>query len=180
MGLLSKGYYFLDILYFRFYFVKRMRNYKFKKDFFGQWMKKKGLTSYAMMDILGLKSTNHIDVWAGIKPPRDVQSPKEDQGWLPLVHILKICNRFPDEVSLSDFIENAEEPRQRKRQTKSDTETLAAVKEAYQAALDAKEGALAAKDETIAAQRETIAALQTALGRKGGATAFAGEKTTAV
>ena len=93
----------------------------FKKEFLGQWMKSRGITSYAMKEILGLKSVNHIEVWAGIKPPPPANKPKEDQGWLPLIHILKIINRFPDDVKLSDFIGNAEDiTPTRSRQVKAD------------------------------------------------------------
>lgn len=97
----------------------------FKKEFLGEWMKSRKITSYAMMNILGLKSVNHIEIWAGIKPPAPTQKPKEDQGWLPLVHILKIINRYPDDVKLSDFIGNAEDiTPTRSRQVKADIKLL--------------------------------------------------------
>ncbi|MBP5714777.1 MAG: hypothetical protein J6X07_08790 [Prevotella sp.] len=156
--------------------------YNYKKEFFRDWYEKnkKSIRKEDLKIVLKTSSANNLQYWLLEKPLPPLKEGQPDTGdrdWLPLRCILRLCNHYG--LRLSDFIENAEEPRQRKRQTKSETKTLAAVKEAYQAALDAKEEALTAKDETIAAQRETIAALQTALGRKGGAPAFAGEKTPA-
>lgn len=83
-------------------------SYIYKKEFLGQWMRENGITPYALMDVLGVKSVNNIMDWAGIKPkPRGKKTPKEDDGWLPLVHILKICNT--QGLPLSSFIENAED-----------------------------------------------------------------------
>ena len=151
-------------------------DYHYKKEFFRDWYaRNKGkITKKEILQVIRTTSANNLQIWMLEKEPapmKDGQTDTGDRDWLPLRCILRLCNHYG--LRLSDFIENAEEPRQRKRQTKSETETLATVKEAYQVAL-------AAKDETIAAQRETIAALQTALGRKGRDTAFAGEKTTAV
>lgn len=86
-----------------------MSKYRYKKEFLGEFMRRKGLSAYALKDVLGIKSVNHIDVWSGKKPLPELERPKEDQGWLPLVHILKICNTYPNDVTLGDFIEGADE-----------------------------------------------------------------------
>lgn len=126
-------------------------SYVYKRDFLGKWMKKNGITSYALAEILHLKSTNNIDMWAGFKPPRETKKePKEDQDWLPLIHILRMCNHYPD-LKLSDFIENAEDPKPARRRQEKDN-----VESALRQIIDALKEAIASHKKTIAAQEETI------------------------
>ena len=137
--------------------------YNYKKEFFRDWYEKnkKSIRKEDLKIVLKTSSANNLQYWLLEKPLPPLKEGQPDTGdrdWLPLRCILRLCNHYG--LRLSDFIENAEEPRQRKRQTKSETETLAAVKEAYQEALAAKEEALAAKNETIRAQQETIEMLK--------------------
>ena len=143
-------------------------SYRYKKDFLGKWMKKKGITSYALMDILHLKSTNNIDMWAGLKPPRKTKNkPKEDQEWLPLLHIIRLCNHYPD-LKFSDFIENAEEPKTVRRRQRP-TEDIG--EESLRDVIEAQRQTIAALQQTVAAQQETIRSQREAMetmGKRGG------------
>lgn len=131
--------------------------YSYKKDFLGKWMKKNGITPYALAEVLHLKSTNNILMWAGINPPRATKKePKEDQEWLPLIHILRLCNHYP-ELRMSDFIENVEEPKLKKRKVASVNDDAEAVRREYEKRLADQERLMRT---TIDAQRETIEAMK--------------------
>ena len=91
--------------------------YVYKKDFFGSWKKKKGISTAEIGRVLNFNSPDKIRIWAGEKELAEVNSTKlkdEERGWIPLKHILRLCNHYG--LKISDFIENAEEPAQPKRQ----------------------------------------------------------------
>lgn len=117
-----------------------MKCYRYKKEFLGKWMKENGLSSYAVADILGLKSVNNIEVWAGQKPPRATQKPKEDQEWMPLIHILRICNT--KDIPLSSFIEDVQDEQMVAKRQRRDRETTS------KQALELKEAELNHERET--------------------------------
>ena len=116
--------------------------YTYKKDFFGKWKRQHGISTSELTRVLNFNSPDKIRIWAGEKALPEVNNEKlkeEDRGWIPLKHILKLCNHYG--LKLSDFIGNAEEPAPQKG--KKDTrqqEELAAVKlELLQARLDHQE-----------------------------------------
>lgn len=85
-----------------------MRNYSYNRDFLGEWMRKEGIKLADVKRVLGLEGSDKIKMWAGQTPLPDVKNDRDDRGWMPLKHILKICNHF--DLPLSSFIVNAEEP----------------------------------------------------------------------
>lgn len=61
--------------------------------------------------VLGSNNEARIQIWALEKAPppaKTADANDDDRVMLPLRHILKLCNHY--DLSLSDFIENAEEP----------------------------------------------------------------------
>lgn len=103
-----------------------MRNYVYQKDFLGQWMQDNGVKLADVRRVLGLEGTDKIKVWAGQTPPAEIKTEREDRGWLPLKHILKLCNHY--DLPISSFIVNAEEPPTKK--IRSTTPSATADKEA--------------------------------------------------
>lgn len=130
-------------------------------------MRRKGLSAYALKDVLGIKSVNHIDVWSGKKPLPELERPKEDQGWLPLVHILKICNTYPNDVTLGDFIEGADED---VLQEKCQPEQVAA---SHQHIIDEKNREITTLQQKIMELKELVAELRTEMANQ----LLASEKT---
>ena len=101
--------------------------YFYKKDFFGKWKRKNGISTAELSRVLEFNSPDKIRIWAGEKALPEVNNGKlkdEDRGWLPLKHILKLCNHYG--LKISDFIENAEEPVPQKK--KSDNKELEALR----------------------------------------------------
>ena len=139
--------------------------YYYKKEFFRDWFDKNNRPGLKeeLKDVLGTSSGNSLQYWLLQKEPPKLNDPTKDTGdrdWLPLRCILRLLNHYPD-LKLSDFIEGAENFKSKKQKVvKADSETLAAVKEAYKTALKEKEETASALRQTIKAQQETIALLQ--------------------
>ena len=98
--------------------------YKYKKEFFATFMQKNKIRREEIKRVLGTSSGNNLQLWLGEREPEPLQDPSKDTGdraWLPLRHILKLCNHYG--LHLSDFIENAEEPevKQRRQATRTTT-----------------------------------------------------------
>lgn len=92
------------------------KNYIYKKEFFGEWLRKSKVKRADVRHLLGSSNEERIQVWALEKPlPPTKRGDKdgEERAMLPLKHILKLCNHY--DLSLSDFIENADEPQVKKR-----------------------------------------------------------------
>ena len=90
--------------------------YTYKKDFFGKWKRQHGISTSELTRVLNFNSPDKIRIWAGEKALPEVNNEKlkeEDRGWIPLKHILRLCNHYG--LKLSDFIENAEEPAPHKK-----------------------------------------------------------------
>ena len=107
-----------------------MMAYFYKKDFFGKWKKQKGVSTQELTRVLDFNSPDKIRIWAGEKALPEVSNGKlrdEDRGWIPLKHILRLCNHYG--LKLSDFIGNAEEPEpQRQRKQGGSNKELEAMK----------------------------------------------------
>ena len=83
--------------------------YTYKKDFFGKWKRQHGISTSELTRVLNFNSPDKIRIWAGEKALPEVNNEKlkeEDRGWIPLKHILKLCNHYG--LKLSDFIEKLE------------------------------------------------------------------------
>ena len=116
--------------------------YTYKKDFFGKWKRQHGISTSELTRVLNFNSPDKIRIWAGEKALPEVNNEKlkeEDRGWIPLKHILRLCNHYG--LKLSDFISNAEEPAPQKiRKDTRQQEELASLKlELLQARLDHQE-----------------------------------------
>ena len=136
--------------------------YSYKKDFFGQWKRKNNVSLADLSTVLGTSARDKIKMWAGeaeLPEVKDGEKPQEDRGWLPLKHIIRLCNYYED-LKFSDFIENAEEPRQakpvRRHQSKVGDDTLATVREAYETATAAMKETISTLKATIKSQEQTI------------------------
>ena len=107
-----------------------MMAYFYKKDFFGKWKKQKGVSTQELTRVLDFNSPDKIRIWAGEKALPEVSNGKlrdEDRGWIPLKHILRLCNHYG--LKLSDFIGNAEEPEpQKQRKQGGNNKELEAMK----------------------------------------------------
>lgn len=80
--------------------------YTYKKDFFGKWKRQHGISTSELTRVLNFNSPDKIRIWAGEKALPEVNNEKlkeEDRGWIPLKHILRLCNHYG--LKLSDFIE---------------------------------------------------------------------------
>ena len=87
-------------------------------------------------------SPDKIRIWAGEKALPKVNNEKlkeEDRGWIPLKHILRLCNHY--DLKLSDFIGNAEEPTPQnvRKKSRQQLEMTAMKNELLQARLDHQE-----------------------------------------
>lgn len=143
-----------------------MRHYNYKKEFLGEFMRERGITSAQLKKVLGLESQDKIDMWAGRRPLPETRSPKEDRGWLPLKHILRICNHY--DLPLASFIENAEEPplRRSRRQAKPDLPADSRqVIDALRMTIESQKETIAAQQQAIESQRQTIELLSRQHGR---------------
>lgn len=90
--------------------------YFYKKDFFGKWKRENGISTAELTRVLDFNSPDKIRIWAGEKELPEVTNVRlkeEDRGWIPLKHIIRLCNHYG--LKLSDFIGNAEEPSPQKR-----------------------------------------------------------------
>ena len=116
--------------------------YFYKKDFFGKWKRKYGISTSELTRVLDLNSPDKIRIWAGEKALPKVNNEKlkeEDRGWIPLKHILRLCNHY--DLKLSDFIGNAEEPTPQnvRKKSRQQLEMTAMKNELLQARLDHQE-----------------------------------------
>lgn len=140
--------------------------YRYKKEFFGEWLRGSNIRREEIKQVLGSSNGNNLQVWLGERDPEPLKDAAKDTGdraWLPLRHILKLCNHYG--LHLSDFIENAEEPPVRQRRgPKTEEDTIENLKEKYEKQMadqqNMMQAAIDAQRETIEAQRETIAALR--------------------
>ncbi len=116
--------------------------YFYKKDFFGKWKRKYGISTSELTRVLDFNSPDKIRIWAGEKALPKVNNEKlkeEDRGWIPLKHILRLCNHY--DLKLSDFIGNAEEPTPQnvRKKSRQQLELTAMKNELLQARLDHQE-----------------------------------------
>lgn len=105
--------------------------YKYKKDFFGEWVRRNKIKREEIKRVLGTSSGNNLQLWLGEKEPKplqDITKDTDDRAWLPLRHILKICNHYG--LRLADFIENADEPESRPRRPQTKTTTDSDLRQA--------------------------------------------------
>lgn len=145
--------------------------YKYKKEFFAEWMTKNKIKREEIKRVLNTSSGNNLQLWLGEREPEPLQDPTKDTGdraWLPLRHILKLCNHYG--LLLSDFIENAEEPevKQRRTSTKTTNATAAPLQQQLlqeridhlQETKNHLETIISTQAETIQSLREQLAVLR--------------------
>lgn len=77
--------------------------YRFKKEFLGQWMQENKISANMLAKILGVKSVNNIYEWAGLRSDNNETNQSDNRGWLPLRHIISICNHF--NLPITSFFE---------------------------------------------------------------------------
>lgn len=139
--------------------------YRYKKEFFPQWFEENKVKKEEIKRVLNTSSGNNLQIWLGEREPKPLQDPSKDTGdraWLPLRHILKLCNHY--DLSLSDFIENAEEPEANPcRASATPSIQQQQLQERVDHLLETKknmEAIISTQAETIQALREQIALLR--------------------
>lgn len=132
--------------------------YKYKKEFFAEWKTRNKIKPEEIKRVLKTSSGNNLQLWLGEREPKPLKDPTKDTGdraWLPLRHILKLCNHYG--LALSDFIENAEEPEAKPRLASA---TPSIQQQLLQERIDHLQEAKNHLETIISTQAETIQSLR--------------------